>query len=61
MLRRVTPTLLPHLDVGGDNAVSLSAPPGFDTKIAIILDEQLAGWLQANVTAFFKVLDRLRP
>jgi hypothetical protein len=24
----------------------------FDTKIAIVLDEQLAGWQEANVTAF---------
>ena len=24
----------------------------FDTKIAIVLDEQLAGWQKANVTAF---------
>jgi hypothetical protein len=24
----------------------------FDTKIAIVLDEQLAGWQRANVTAF---------
>jgi hypothetical protein len=26
----------------------------FDTKVAIVLDEQLAGWQKANVTAFFR-------
>jgi len=30
----------------------MSAPVQFDTKIAIVLDEQLAGWQKANVTAF---------